>query len=80
MVPVRMPGAAYGRTWLRMVSQRVAPTPKAASRIEIGTARSASDAVITTIGSTTTASVSPPATRILPIPSNVTKTASPSRP
>ena len=31
-----MPGAAYGRTWLRTVSQRVAPTPKAASRIEIG--------------------------------------------
>ena len=33
MVPVRIPGAAEGRTWLLMTSHRVAPTPKPASRM-----------------------------------------------
>ena len=80
IVPVRIPGAAYGTTWLRTVSQRVAPTPKAASRMLFGTARSASDVVITAIGRTSTASVSPPAISDLPRPSVLTNIASPSRP
>ena len=80
MVPVRIPGAAYGTTWLRTISQRVAPTPKAASRMLFGTARSASEVVITAIGRTSTASVRPPAISDLPRPSVLTNSASPSSP
>ena len=40
--PVKIPGAAFGSTWLRTTSQRVAPTPYAPSRMLLGTARSAS--------------------------------------
>ncbi len=42
IVPVRIPGIAFGRTWLHTVCQRVAPSPKAASRSEFGTALIAS--------------------------------------
>ena len=58
---MNMPGAAYGSTWLRMTSHRVAPTPYAASRMPFGTARSASIVMMMTNGITRTASVSPPA-------------------
>ena len=34
--PVRTPGAAYGRTWLRTTSQRVAPTPYAGLADAVG--------------------------------------------
>ena len=67
-----------------MTSHFVAPTPKPASRMLAGTARSASAAVMMTMGSTTTASVSPPAmTRPAAgeaRPATITKTARPSSP
>ena len=64
--PVRMAGKATGRTWCRIVSQRVAPTAKDASRRPPGTARSASEVVMIMIGSTRTANVSPPAITFRP--------------
>ena len=66
-VPVRIPGAAAGSTWFRITSQRVAPTPNPASRMLFGTARSASAAVMITIGSTSTASVIPAAMMFFPL-------------
>ena len=39
IVPVRIPGIASGRTWWNTVCIFDAPTPKAASRIDGGTAR-----------------------------------------
>ena len=42
MIPVRIPPAALGTTTPRIVCQRVAPSPKLASRRLLGTARSAS--------------------------------------
>jgi hypothetical protein len=79
-VPVRMPGAAYGRTWPRTTSQRVAPTPKPASRMLSGTARMASAPVMMTMGRTRTARVMPAAMMVRPpvkLPSALTKTAKP---
>ena len=57
---MKIPGAAYGSTWLRTTSHRVAPTPYAPSRIPRGTARSASIVIRITMGITRTASVRPP--------------------
>ena len=86
--PVRIPGAALGRTWLRMTSQCVAPTPNPPSRMPLGTERSASCVVMMMIGSTISAMVSPPASRLWPftVPgpvtglSSFTKTANPKIP
>ena len=61
------PGAAYGSTWLRTTSHRVAPTPYAASRMPFGTARSASIVMMMTNGITSTDSVSPPAMMLSPV-------------
>ncbi len=80
---MRIPGSAAGNTWVRMTSHWVAPRPYAPSRSDCGTARTASAAVMTTIGSTRTANVTPPAiTDEPPVKprSDCTKTARPSRP
>ena len=61
-----MPGVAYGSTCVaRITSHRVAPTPNLASRMLLGTARSASWVVMITIGRTMSAIVRPPASRLL---------------
>ena len=41
MVPVMMPGMASGKTWWKTTCCGEAPTPRAASRMEGGTALSA---------------------------------------
>ena len=84
-VPVRMPGTAAGTTSLAVTSQRDAPTPYPASRMALGTARSASDDVMMTIGRIRTPSVSIAATRLRPLPtssaaSRATNTDSPRSP
>ena len=58
MTPVSMPGSATGRIWPRIVCQRVAPSARAPSRSDVGTARSASCEAMITIGSTSSAIVS----------------------
>ena len=80
IVPVKMPGAAYGRTWLRTTSHRVAPTPNAASRMAPGTARSASAEVMITIGSTRIAIVRPPDSRLRPPVKSASATTKIARP
>ena len=52
MTPVAMPGIAAGRTWRRIVCHWVAPSASEPSRIDGGTARSASRAARITIGRT----------------------------
>src|SRR6056297_3850677 len=78
--PVRMPGAAAGSTWLRVVSHLVAPTPNAPSRTLYGTARSDSEAVMITMGNTSADNARPPAQTVRPRPKNWTNRARPSRP
>ncbi len=67
-VPVRIPGEAAGINSLRTTCQCDAPIPKPASRIVLGTARSASLVVMITIGRTTTIRVSEPEIRLRPLP------------
>ena len=50
MTPVIMPGSAWGRTILRMVCQRVAPSEMLTTRNDCGTARRASSAVLMMTG------------------------------
>ena len=47
---MRIPGIATGSTWLRTICHRVAPSPRAAFRSELGTAVSASWALMITTG------------------------------
>ena len=60
IVPVRMPGSASGSTWWVMVCSFEAPMPRAAWRIEGGTARRAARVATTIVGRTSSASVMPP--------------------
>ena len=60
IVPVRMPGSASGSTWWNTTCTGLAPTPKAASRIEGGTDLIALRLAITITGIVISASVSPP--------------------
>jgi hypothetical protein len=78
-----MPGAAYGSTWSRVVSQRVPPTPKPASRRPDGTARTDSAVVMMMMGNTRMASVMPAEMTLRPPVSQsrpLTKTTSPRMP
>ncbi len=65
--PVRMPGAAAGSTTRRIVWNFVAPVASDASRIERGTADSASSAATITTGTVSRPSVSD-AQRMPPVP------------
>ncbi len=57
MRPVRMPGAAAGRTTRRIVCHLVAPSASEACRMPAGTAASASSVATTTTGTVRRASV-----------------------
>ena len=80
MVPVRMPGSAAGSTCARTVCQRVAPSARPPSRIELGTARSASRDATMMIGSTSRLSVSAAAMIDRPMPKKRTNAARPRMP
>ena len=64
---MRIPGAAAGRTTRWMVCHLVAPAASEASRMERGTAASASSAATITTGTVSRARVSE-AQRIPPVP------------
>ena len=60
MTPVSRPDAAAGRITLQATRHRGAPSPSAASFIWLGTSRSISSAVRTTMGNISTARATPP--------------------
>jgi hypothetical protein len=60
IVPVRIPGIARGSTWCPTTWSGEAPRPRAASRIEGGTAWIAERPAMMMVGSVISASVSPP--------------------
>src|SRR3546814_19259912 len=80
MVPVRTPGIASGSTWCRTTWWREAPTPKAASRIDGGTAFSAARVTMMMVGRVISDRTMPP-TRCAErgSPKKPRKTARPSR-
>ena len=61
MVPVRMPGIANGKTWCDTVCTFEAPTPRAAWRIDGGTALIAARDAMMIVGRVISASTIPPA-------------------
>src|SRR5215217_5931722 len=65
MVPVKIPGIAFGRTCDQTVCHLVAPTPKLALRSERGTARIASCPLMMIKGSTSKPKVRPPDSTVL---------------
>ena len=69
MTPVEMPAIEPGRTCFQIVCHCVAPSAIEPSRIDGGTARIASRATMITTGSTSSASVMPPASSTGPRPS-----------
>ena len=75
IVPVRIPGIATGRTWLRTVCHLVAPTPKPACRSELGTARRASCELIITTGRVNKPRVRPADSTVLPLAASFPKIA-----
>ena len=94
MVPVRIPGTAWGRTTKITVWKRVAPSASEASRSSRGTARRASSVATITTGKVSTAMVraahssagwphtrAPPENTLsMPAPTNCTKKPRPNRP
>ena len=82
MVPVRIPGIASGRTWWTTTWRGEAPSPRAASRIEGGTAWIETRPVMMIVGSVIRARVTPPTTGADRGRSNTRRgsTARPSRP
>ena len=60
IAPVMTPGMASGRTWWNTVWVREAPTPRAASRMEGGTAFSAERVAMITVGRAMSARTRPP--------------------
>ena len=94
MVPVRMPGIAWGTTTWTTVWNLVAPRASEASRVSRGMARSASSVATMTTGRVSTARVSaaqisagwpntfspPKATLSMPVPTNWMKKPRPNRP
>ena len=75
-----MPGSACGSTTVRMPCQRVPPRLALTVRNSVGTARSASSAVLMITGSVMIASVSEPARIEVPKRRNSTNRPSPNRP
>ena len=63
IVPVRMPGMASGTTWWVTVCIFEAPTPRAASRIDGGTAPMAARVAMMMVGSVISVSTRPPTMR-----------------
>lgn len=80
IIPVKIPGKAFGMTTFRTVCQRVVPSAREASLKEFGTAFKASCVTKTTIGNTKMLIVRAPAKTLLPRLNIVTKTASPNIP
>ena len=80
IVPVSIPGKAAGTVCRETACHLVAPSAIAPCSIETGTARIASRLAMMTIGSTSSARVSPPASRDLFRPMRVTNRARPSSP
>ena len=80
MTPVMMPGSACGSTMLRMPCQRVPPRLALTVRNSIGTARSASSAVLMMTGRVMMARVSEPARIEVPNRRNSTNSPRPNRP
>ncbi len=80
MTPVMMPGRAWGSTTVRMPCQRVPPRLALTVRNSVGTARSASSAVLMMIGSVMMARVSEPARIEVPKRRNSTNMPRPNRP
>ena len=68
ITPVAMPGMAAGRTCFQIVCHWVAPSASDPSRIDGGTARIASRAVMITTGRTRSPRVSAPASTTRPKP------------
>ena len=66
MTPVAMPAIEPGSTCFQIVCHCVAPSASEPSRIDGGTARIASRATMITTGSTSSASVMPPASSTRP--------------
>ena len=66
MTPVAMPAIEPGSTCFQIVCHCVAPSASEPSRIDGGTARIASRETMITTGSTSSASVIPPASTVRP--------------